>query len=96
MNPNDIRTNILADLISRDSAHNGYYEKLGINNKLNSVYNSNLFTLDSFKKKVDLADELIKKYKLDGNDLNNKIALEELRINIDLIFKPKGIFSFFK
>lgn len=95
MNPKEIRNNILADLITRDNAHNGYYDKLGIKNKLDSVYGSNLYTLDNFRKKVDLADELIRKYKFEGNDLNNEIAFNELKTDIDLIFKPKSFFSFF-
>ncbi len=95
MKPDDIRKNIMADIISRDNAQNGYYEKLGIINRLDSIYHSNLFVLDSFKKKVNLADELIKKYKFDGNDLNNEINFGDLRLEIDLIFKPKGFFSFF-
>lgn len=96
MNPDNIRKNILADLISRENAHNGYYEQLGILKKLDSVYDSNLYTLDNFKNKVDLADELITKYKIDGNNLNNGTAFRELKENVDLIFKPKSIFSFFK
>ena len=95
MNQNDIRKNILADLITRDNAHNGYYEKLGIQKRLDSVYDSNSYTLDNFRKKVNIADELIRKYKNDGNDLNNEIAFEELKARVNLIFKPKNLFSFF-
>lgn len=96
MNTKDTGNKFIADLISRDNYHNGYYKKLGIEEKIESSWDSNLWILDKLKKDVDLADELIKKYKLEGNDLNNEIAFKELSINIDLIFKPKGIFSFFK
>lgn len=98
MKPKEIRDNFFAKLISRDNAHNGYDKKLGIQNKIESAWDGkmNLYALDNFFKKVVLADELIKKYQLEGNDLNNEIAFEKLRTNVDLIFKPKGIFSFFK
>lgn len=99
MNPNEIRKKIRVDLFSRGNAHNGYYEKLGIQGKMPSVfgdnYDINLFALDNLKKKFDIADELIKKYKLEGNDLNNEIAFQKLKTDVDLIFKPKSFFSFF-
>lgn len=95
LNPNEIRKNIQVNLLSRINTVNGYYKKLGIQDKLESVYYDNLYALDSFRKKADLADELISKYQLEGNDLSTEIAFEELRANIDLIFKPKSIFSFF-
>ena len=96
MSPKEIRRDMLAGLISRDNVHNGYYEKLGIQDKINSVYDSNLYALESFIKKANLVDELIRKYKLEGKDLNNEITFNELKTNVDLIFKPKGIFSFLK
>ena len=100
MNPKKIRNNILSHLFSSINSDNGYYEKLGIQDKIDSLFGNpnkdNLFALDNLQKKFDMADELIEKYRLEGNDLNNEIAFKELKTKIDLIFKPKGIFSFFK
>lgn len=96
MNPNEIRKNIFADLITRDNAHNGYYKKLGIEEKIESSWDSNLWVLDKLKNNVDIADNLITKYMSEGNDLNNELAFKKLSVDVDSIFKPKGFFSFFK
>jgi len=95
MNTSEIRDGMLAKIISAPSFNNGYAEKLGILNRFESVRGSNLYALEGFLKKLIMVEELIEKYKLNGNDLNSEIAFKELRTNVDLIFKPKGIFSFF-
>ncbi len=96
MNVDEIRDEMLARIISAPSFNNGYADKLGILEKFSSVKNSNLYALENFLKKLVMIEELIEKYKLNGNDLNSEIAFKELKENTDLIFKPKGIFSFFK
>lgn len=94
--PSEIRTEMLAKIISAPSFNNRYSEKLGILDRFGSVRDSNLYVLEDFLKKLIMAEELIEKYKLDGKDLNSEIEFEELKTNIDLIFKPKSFFSFFK
>lgn len=96
MNPNEIRTEMLAGIYSKDNFNNGYYEKLGILDRFESVRNSNLYALEGFQKKSIIADELIMKYKLEGNDLRSEAPFKELKEKVDLIFKPKGIFSFLR
>lgn len=95
MSTNEIRREMLARIISAPSFDNGYSMKLGILDRFSSVKDSNLYVLEDFLKKLIMAEQLIEKYKLEGNDLNTEIAFEELRTNVDLIFKPKSIFSFF-
>ena len=99
MKPDDIRREILINLYSRGNTTNGYYEKLGINKKImdssdSNSWSNNLWALNKLKKNADIADKLIKDYQLSGNDLNNEVAFEELRTNVNLVFKPKGFFSF--
>jgi hypothetical protein len=101
MNPNEIRKEILSDLISRDNTHNGYYEKLGIKKRImdsmdSNSWSSNLWSLNKLKENVNITDKLITKYISEGNDLKSEIAFDKLKTDIDLIFKPKGIFSIFK
>lgn len=95
MSPKEIRNEMLARIISAPCFSNGYSEKLGITDRFGSVRDSNLYVLEDFLKKLTMAEKLIGKYIHEGKDLNNEIEFEELRTNIDLIFKPKSIFSFF-
>lgn len=95
-NPNELRREMMVSIYCLVNFSNGYYEKLGILDRFDSVKDSNLYALDNFLKKTGMVEELIRKYQLEGNDLNSGIAFEKLRTNVDLIFKPKGIFSFFK
>lgn len=93
--PSELREEMQARIYFIENFSNGYYEKLGIIDRFDSVRNSNLYVLDDFLKKVVMTEKLIEKYKLEGNDLNSENAFEELRTNINLIFKPKSFFSFF-
>lgn len=95
MSSKEIRNEMLAGIISAPSFSNGYAEKLGVTDRYGSIRDSNLYVLEDFIKKLVLVEELIKNYELEGNNLNSEIAFKELKINIDLIFKPKGFFSFF-
>lgn len=87
MDNKDERKMILADLVSRDSAHNGYYEKLGILKLMNEARNSKASVLNNLREKIDAIDVLIKDYQLAGNDLNNDAAFEVLQTKVNKIFK---------
>ena len=85
MNNKEERKMILADLITRDNAHNGYYDKLGISKIINEAPN-NISVLVSLRNKINNIDKLIDSYKLSGNDLNNQVAFEELKTAVNKIF----------
>lgn len=101
MSPKELRNEIVAGMYSKRNYNNGYWEKLGIIERLEAINGPfakrecNLYTLDDFRKKTQLADKLIEEYINEGNDLRSEIAFRELKEKVDLIFKPKGFFSFF-
>lgn len=86
---------IFADLVSRDNAFEGYYDNLGIMEKIYKA-RDDWATFYNLRKDINIVDGLIKAYKLSGNDLNDEIPFRKLKADVDLIFKPKGFFSFFK
>jgi len=94
MNDN-IRKNILTGLITRDNAHNGYYEKLGLSKLINDALRiSNVSVLNKIRNKLDVVDGLIKNYQIAGNDLNNQEAFEELQVKVNSIFRLKFNFVY--
>jgi len=96
MNKNeDEKKLILADLITRDNSHNGYYEKLGILKVINGAQNnSNVSVLNNLREKINKIDELVNSYKSNGNDLDDRVAFEELQIKVSSVFKLKFNFLY--
>lgn len=95
MSPKEIRNKMLARIFSEVSFNNEYFEKLGVLGRFDSIQHSNLYVLEDYIKKLTMTQELIEKYKLNGNDLDSEIAFKELKTSVDLVFKPKSFFSFF-